>query len=1179
MADAAPVDETGGGDSGSRTPTPVDFREEIAGHESDGDGTLLEDIEDVLMAVGGEGLASAGSFIPNDTTEEQMDTSDAPPMPSAWGDQVDAAEARMEPLGPSVTQEDDAEEDRVSVASSETSGRSRHGSQKGQSPRVSTQRTPRAPSLQRAPTDDQLRRFFSDPYTRTVLYPERFAGETAKEEVKYLADHITGRPQHTYVMSKVPGYGGASHPTWLAQSPKTIKRDQHPSTRWSAVSRVANAAGHTAYPLLHPEVTIPVTRLPVDQMGKESAKLLYIAWLESGMRCPVAGCEPWAALDSEDRNPLPRPSAMVLRDRAHLSRKTDDCSQMDPLVVCGPRSKSAQEHMYPGFECVLEHWAHFHMKGGKCFSAPCCSSTRIEDLPETCHGCMFPSITDAVNHLVKHHRGEVETQQGKWKEAKAKSTKKDDDLLLDPNSLGSVAQQMVIEFMWLYVSKVSIARVMGRKKWFTDAILGRVVVGHFLKEVDETQQGWEPDHVSWLRGCRETYARWIAPASTSAPPPKPTTEGGYRDAAVTRTSRFSAVDMINRATPASSKLTAKEQATIASTISARLAPIVKPLPPPTGIMTALYKSVGIKTSAAASILCPNRPSPQPTRPSSTATSSSEYLPQSEAPPTRTSPRSEKGAVDRLREESSSAVSNKRPRLDDNSAQTRGPAGKKAHNLVDHLKTSSRNWREQYFERDNQYVELEAKFKAAEKELREIHATYDNKIVQLDLQLKTHSARGDKYRAESDRYRKERDDARSARDSLTKQVAALTQERDNLTASVQSVRNELTQLRNTTHADQEELRNFRQTGTYVVPSGGKLRLEHQASRSEVLWQSEGSLDNGPPRSQTHTRAAWESLRDLMSSHQRSIGEARRVLDAHLHTNPEADPYAGIYSCVREMHVELEGYVTRWLAAKLPTPGDPTTSLADRLPQLPIHSTGRLVVDTFEDNNALDLAKREAEMYKDLAEQRTRDMDKLFAHEKRNTTHTGTLANALSAFVERFRDLALDREEESANPQLYREQQALERETQELQETIREVAAMSQPVRMTKREEQLTGEASRGRDTLPSVTSAPPARSAAAAIASRSSSTVSLSGASSSGETEDLRGPSAQSVKPTSKAKPKTPITSGGQAASAIPRRQVGKGSSATSAKSSSLTLTVSAKQTGAGPSSSKGKKGSDPSKKR
>jgi hypothetical protein len=109
MADSAPIDEAGGG--GSRTPTPVDLWEDIAGHVGDGDASVLADLEAALGQVGDwEDLVLAGSLL---SEEEEMDTTDAP-LSQTWGDQVDIAEAR------SVDQdeeEDDAEEDRASVSS------------------------------------------------------------------------------------------------------------------------------------------------------------------------------------------------------------------------------------------------------------------------------------------------------------------------------------------------------------------------------------------------------------------------------------------------------------------------------------------------------------------------------------------------------------------------------------------------------------------------------------------------------------------------------------------------------------------------------------------------------------------------------------------------------------------------------------------------------------------------------------------------------------------------------------------------------------------------------------------------------------------------------------------------------------------------------------------------------
>ena len=80
--------------------------------------------------------------------------------------------------------------------------------------------------------------------------------------------------------------------------------DAKPGTRWS---QVANATGHRAFPQLHTKVTVPVTQLPAKCMERTSVQMLYIAWIESRMRCPVVGCESWAALDAEDKHAPPNP--------------------------------------------------------------------------------------------------------------------------------------------------------------------------------------------------------------------------------------------------------------------------------------------------------------------------------------------------------------------------------------------------------------------------------------------------------------------------------------------------------------------------------------------------------------------------------------------------------------------------------------------------------------------------------------------------------------------------------------------------------------------------------------------------------------------------------------------------------------------------------------------------------
>ena len=73
-------------------------------------------------------------------------------------------------------------------------------------------RVRRAPSPLCKPTEKAYKRFFKERYTRKVLYPDRFVGESPADEVQYLADHVNGRPQHSCGRSKCPGYGGSYKP-------------------------------------------------------------------------------------------------------------------------------------------------------------------------------------------------------------------------------------------------------------------------------------------------------------------------------------------------------------------------------------------------------------------------------------------------------------------------------------------------------------------------------------------------------------------------------------------------------------------------------------------------------------------------------------------------------------------------------------------------------------------------------------------------------------------------------------------------------------------------------------------------------------------------------------------------------------------------------------------------------
>jgi hypothetical protein len=118
-------------------------------------------------------------------------------------------------------------------------------------------------------------------------------------EVQYLADEKTGKPQHTYALDRGQAYGGAEPCMWMGQGQHDSRTtDKKPELRWEGVLRRVHNLGHTHYPKLHPEVTVLASSLPKDRVNRCSCQLLYLAWLQAGMHCPVQGCEPWAALDA-----------------------------------------------------------------------------------------------------------------------------------------------------------------------------------------------------------------------------------------------------------------------------------------------------------------------------------------------------------------------------------------------------------------------------------------------------------------------------------------------------------------------------------------------------------------------------------------------------------------------------------------------------------------------------------------------------------------------------------------------------------------------------------------------------------------------------------------------------------------------------------------------------------------
>ncbi len=84
----------------------------------------------------------------------------------------------------------------------------------------------------------------------------------------------------------------------------------------------------------------------------------------------------------------------------------------------------AKEHGFKQVEGVVEHWQHFHMRKGRCFVAPCCSKTPIQELGPQCHRRAYESLTKAVDHMIAHHKSELQERQTAMLKARTESWKR-----------------------------------------------------------------------------------------------------------------------------------------------------------------------------------------------------------------------------------------------------------------------------------------------------------------------------------------------------------------------------------------------------------------------------------------------------------------------------------------------------------------------------------------------------------------------------------------------------------------------------------------------------------------------------------------------------------------------------------------------------------------------------------
>ena len=357
--------------------------------------------------------------------------------------------------------------------------------------------------------------------------------------------------------------------------------------------------------------------------------------------------------------------------------------------------------------------------------------------------------------------------------------------------------------------------------------------------------------------------------------------------------------------------------------------------------------------------------------------------------------------------------------------------------------------------------------ALEREHRAKESQWSKDRVALDQQLQTQTKRGDDYKAEADRLRAERDDARRERNALQTQLDAAKGSCKKLAAEVQAAREEVATVREETKPMAAELASLRETATYAIPQGS-LRVRHTSSRAELLWLSEGELVRAPGSAADFQVADWRTLQDLMQAQRGEIAHARDMLTEHKKTVPELDVHAAVYTCVRQLVAGLEDYVCQTLAPHLPSSTSVEVSLADELRAAPERSSSCIVVDKLDTTaggdaslrQELALAKQEARMYKEFAEQRTADMDRMHRQGAKNADNIREMSATFKELIGNLRDLTLQRRDSQEardsgadSPRVAMQAAALELELDEYHDRFQHVEAASDSVKMTRRSEQV------------------------------------------------------------------------------------------------------------------------------
>jgi len=881
-----------------------------------------------------------------------MEAEDAPVpavggMGYLWSEEVADSEAR----GPRENQEHEEEEEEeagsidLSEEESETNrGREqRRGSDPAKSPR-----RPRAPPCERKPSERVIRRFLSDAFTLDALYPGLSRDGSLPDYVQYLPDEITGDPQHSYECERTRVHAGAEPCHWMGQGPNDPREhDKGAELRWEGVQHRVQNLGHETYPRLLPSVTVPITSLPHDRITRREVQMLYIAWMQAGMRCPVKGCEPWAALDAPPKA-LPQPQALYDKP-GRFTRSTSDSTRMDPVIACGPATKSFREHGMRGLELVVEHWNHFHMRRGKCFAAPCCSKTPAQDLGAKCQKRAFNSVTDAVEHLVNLHGDELKRRQSalaKEKDERASSWKRKqraDHVDVDPSDLRSVAQMMVHEMMEVYASRIGIPRTVGRGRWHTTVLLTRVTIGFHLQFLDLPAQQWEEIHIDWLENCKVDFVKWTNDVHGYGEQPPPLKTGS--DAALRKPAKHED----SRKTPASGSSSRRAE----PRASGAKPPPVAAIPPHRPIMEMLRKQFAASSPAGASARStPSGGSSEVAAKRSSAphtvTSSSTYTAQEKdiaSAVTKAVTESTRGSTrEKSREKtpSSSGTKSKRDRTESTSpgGQRKRQSRVGAQGLTAELRESGAKWQDRAVRAEEDLRKLQHRYKVLDDDSRASLTRWESERTQLMAKKTAAEAEADRYKTAAEEADEECVRACKDREELAAKLEEETAERSKLGALVKKLQEEAEALQKQVDVQEDELQTLRRSTSYVVPNG-RLKLAHLPSYSEVVWASKGTQEEHRTATPEERDTAWRAVTEAFRDQHRDVAAAWQFVEDEHAEYPDMDVYGALYRTTKMAVEAVTSSLVQQLGQRL-TGVRAGNSLATDLVGLQARSQARIEV---------------------------------------------------------------------------------------------------------------------------------------------------------------------------------------------------------------------------------------------